>query len=172
MLGSILAHFWYHFGVTLGSLGGGPPPSLPSEKGVDFGTPFWNHFGVHLGTPLGPSGDPRRPQEAQKRSKGSPKRGLDRGPKRDPKNDSILDPPWRCSGELSPTREHRFHYFSWLTFGPHFGSILGPLWDPRGPLFSPRGPRRGTEGVQKGVPKRGRFLTPLFEPKRTPKWLL
>ena len=115
-------------------------------------------------------GDPWAPQGAKKGPKGCPKRDLQRGPKPGHKKGPFWDPPWRGSGELSLKREHSFHYFEGVALGTHFGTILGPIWDPKSPLFSPRGPKRGTEGVQKGVPKRGRFLIPLFEPKWTPKW--
>ena len=61
-----------------------------------------------------------------------------------------------------------------ISGGSLLGPILAPFWDPfgtpRGPLYSPKEPKGGQEGVQEGVPKRDRFLTPLFEPKGTPKW--
>ena len=150
----------------MGSLGGGAPPL---GRGTEFGTPFWSILGSLLG-PLGdPLGDPWGPQGARRGPKAL-RRGLRRGPPRGtPKMNHFGPPPWRGSGELSLGREHSFQGFRGVTFGPHFGSILEPIWDPRRPLFSPRGPKRGIEGVEKRVPKRGRFLTPLFEPKMDPK---
>ena len=149
---------------------GGGPPSPPLGRGTEFGTPFWTILGSHLG-PLGePLGDPWGPQGGEKEPKGSQKMAPERAPEGDPENQPFWTPPWRGSGELSLGREHSFQGFRGVTFGPHFGSILEPIWDPRRLLFSPRGPRRGKKEVQKGVPKRGRFSTPLFYPKWIPKW--
>ena len=132
MFGFVFGPFWDHFGVILGW--GPPPPPPPSEKGINFGTPFCTVLGSLLGPLWDPLGDPWASQGAKKKPKGSPKRGLERGPKPDPKKDPILDPPWRGSGELSLKREHSFHYFEGVAFGTHFGTILGPIWDPRGVL--------------------------------------
>ena len=59
--------------------------------------------------------------------------------------------PWKVKTVLSLGREHCFHYFSWLAFGPHFDTIGAPFCTPRAPLFSPRGAKRGKKGVRKGV---------------------
>ena len=55
--------------------------------------------------------------------------------------------------ELSRRREHDFHRFAELNFGPHFGVFWTPFWHPVGSVCSPRGATEGPKGVQKGVPK-------------------
>ena len=171
--GSLLAPFWYHFGVILESIlapfgfPGGGDPLPPPREGGRFGDPLWEHFGVTFGTPWGPLGRPWGTPRGQKGSQRLSEEGSGEGPREGPQNDPFSDPPWRVKTVLSLKREHRFQDFRGVPFGPHFGSILEPLWDPGGLLFSPRGPKGGTEGVPKGVPKRGPFLTPPFEPKGT-----
>ena len=139
MLVSFWGPFWIilvHLGTLWATL---DPLGAPWEERDDLGPPFgafWCYFWISWG-PLGrPLGTPREQEGAQRLSQ----EGSRQGSKTRPQKLIILDTPWRGSGELSPGREHCFHYFSWLTFGPHFGSILAPLWNPRGPLFSPREP--------------------------------
>ena len=173
----ILVSFWdsfcfifVPFWVTLGTSGPLWTPWEPPGKRDLIWDPLLKHFGVTFGTPWGPLGrplgTPREQDEAQRLSQ----EGSREGSQTRPQKCTILGPPpGRCSGELSLKREHRFQEFRGVAFGTHFGTILGAFWTPGAPLFSPRGPKGGTEGVQKGVPKGGRFLTPLFDPKWTPK---
>ena len=141
MVGSLLGP-WGPLGRPMGTSGG---PMVTSRGPRD---PLVDHGGVALGSFGEPLGDPWGPQGGEKEPKGSHKGAPERVPEKDPKKVPFWTPPWRGSGELSLEREHSFHYFSWLTFGPHFGTILAPFWDPRGPLFSPRGPKRGKKEVR------------------------
>ena len=98
----------------------------------------WPHPATHTHTVYAP-GVPWRLQ-------GSPSRAPERAPKENLQNGPFSDPPWRGSSELPSRREHRFHRFSRVPFGTHFGVILGASWDPWAPLFSPkslRGPPAG-----------------------------
>ena len=157
------------FWVTLGTSGPLWTPWEPHGKRDLIWDLVLEHFGITFGIPWGPLGRPLGTPRGQEGAKRLSKKGLERGPKPDPKNEPFWDPPWRCSGELSLRREHRFQDFRGVAFGTHCGTILVPLWYPRKPICSPRGPKRAKNGIQMGVPKRGRFLTPLFEPKWTPK---
>ena len=142
----ILVSFW----VTWGPFGPlGTPWEPPGRRDLIW-DPLLDHFGVTFGTPWGPLGRPLGTPRGQEGAKRLSKRGLERGPKPDPKNVPFWDPPWRCSGELSPGREHSFQEFRGVAFGTHFGIILGAFWTPGAPLFSPKGARRGKKGVRKG----------------------
>ena len=49
-----------------------------------------------------------------------------------------------------------------LAFGSHFGTILGPLWDPRGATRLAKRAQEGEEGGPKGGLNLGSFFDPPF----------
>ena len=94
-------------------------------------------------------------------AKCSHKRAAEGAPKKESENVPFWSHPSRGSGELSPRREHNFHQFSWLAFGPHFGPLLDAIWDQVACLCRPKGAKERAKESQKRVPKLGPFFEPL-----------
>ena len=143
-VGVILESFW---GPFWGHLGGDPPPLPPPQRrgsilGPPF-APFWGHFWDPFGTPWETLGDPKGPTG---RPKALP-RGVSRGVQNQtPKRTPFWTPPGGAQVSSRLSESTVFTILRGSLLGPHFGTILGPLWDPRGPLYSPRGVQGGKRG--------------------------
>ena len=141
VLGSLLGSFLSHFGITLGMEG--DPPFL--EGGFNLGSlfgDFWGLFWDPLGTPWETLGDHKGSKRGQRLSED----GSGEGPREGPQNGPFLTSPGLGSGELSPRREHSFHYFRKVAFGPHFAPFWAPFWIQEGHYARPGGSRDAPGG--------------------------
>ena len=136
-----MGSLWGHFGD-----GWAPPPSW---KGASIWDPFLVTFRVPFGTPWETLGDPKGSKRGQRLSED----GFGEGPREGPPNGPFFTSPGLGSGELSPRREHSFHYFRRVTFGSDFAPFWDPFWTQEGRYARPGGSRDAPGGSKRGTQK-------------------
>ena len=97
-----------------------------------------------MGTTWETLGDHKGSKRGQRLSEDSSGEGLRKGPQYGP----FLTSPGLSSGGLSPRREHSFHYFRKVAFGPHFEPFWAPFWIQESHYARPGGSRDAPGGSQ------------------------